>query len=246
MNYFGGSRDRARAPGRLGAWPGYVLPVALSRRVQDAWAEAAELVVPVRCAGCGAPGGALCARCRQALRTPPLRTDPRVATQVPVFALGPWQGPRRAAIVAAKEMRRRDVLPFLGAVLAAGLEWLEVRGEITERVALVPAPTTVRAARARGGDIVTGVCAASGRPTHQVLAKAAAVGDQVGRSAAARAVNARTSVLVDPAAGALAARQTPVVVVDDVITTGATVAHAVAVLQSAGVKVVGIVGLSCA
>ena len=70
-----------------------------------------DLVLPLECGGCGAPSTRWCPACAAALAvTPTSRTwSPRGSIPgVPVFSLGRYAGPRRAAIVAVKEHGRAD------------------------------------------------------------------------------------------------------------------------------------------
>ena len=71
-------------------------------------AGALDLVLPLACGGCGAPGTRWCEACAAALAVgddePHLITT-RVDPGVPVFALGRYAGARRTAIVARQGAR---------------------------------------------------------------------------------------------------------------------------------------------
>lgn len=200
-----------------------------------------ELLLPRRCAGCGAPGEVLCARCRTELAAPPHRVSPRVEPGVPVWALGPYSETRRSVILAMKERGDRTVRRWVGAVLAAAVATLTARGEVGEHPVLVPAPTAARSARLRGGDPVTDACRATGLPTAAVLVHARGVRDSVGLSPAARRANlaGRVRLRGPVPAGEL-------VLVDDVVTTGATLAAACAKLTVAGAHVRGALAFAAA
>jgi predicted amidophosphoribosyltransferase len=77
-----------------------------------------DLVVPGRCAGCAAPGPALCDGCRAVLREVPARAR---LPGVPVYALGRYHGALRAAVLAYKERGRRELARPFGTALAAAL-----------------------------------------------------------------------------------------------------------------------------
>ena len=189
-----------------------------------------ELLLPRRCAGCGAPGEVLCARCRTELAAPPQRVSPRVESGVPVWALGPYSETRRSVILAMKERGDRTVRRWVGAVLAAAVATLTARGEVGEHPVLVPAPTAARSARR-----------ATGLPTAAVLSHARGVRDSVGLSPAARRANlaGRVRLRGPVPAGEL-------VLVDDVVTTGATLAAACAKLTVAGAQVRGALAFAAA
>ena len=165
----------------------------------------------------------------------------------PVFALSRYRGPPRAAIIAGKERNRRDLPPVLGAALGAGLGRLLRAGVIAPPGAsglwLVPAPSRRAAARARGGDPVTSMAAAAARtlaaaglPTGVAPCLRTAGGvDSVGLDAAERIANLAGRVRFRPAGAPPIG--SGVVLLDDVLTTGATVATALRVLASEQVRV---------
>lgn len=203
--------------------------------------EIADLLLPRYCAGCGESAehwSVLCARCRRLLARPPQRVFPNVAVPAPVFALGPYADAHRGVILAMKERNNLAVRAHVGAVLAATLEHLEVRGDIAVADALVPAPTRKANARARGGDPVRAVCEASGRNTCPALVLRSTTADQADLDEAGRRANLQGAVHVQKLPSG------SVVVVDDVVTTGATLEASVAALLARGVRVAGCVTLA--
>ncbi|WP_030771587.1 ComF family protein [Streptomyces sp. NRRL F-2664] len=209
------------------------------------WRELAGLVLPVDCAGCGAARVLVCADCAGGLSGAAaglVSPYPRPQGLPVVRAAAAYEGAVRAVLLAHKE---RGVLPLAGvlggalaaAVLAGGPE--RGRGE----VALVPVPSARRQVRARGHDPARRIAlAAAGRLRRAgvaarvapVLELRRAVADQAGLGARQRRENL---------AGALAVRRDGVrltagariVLVDDVVTTGATLAEAArAVREAAG------------
>lgn len=204
-----------------------------------------ELLLPRRCAGCDAPGHTLCVDCRHLWRAIPTRITTRVPVGVPVWGLGPYGGPRRAAVLALKEKGRTDLVPQLAAVVRAATAHLIARGELDSEIILVAAPSSLRAARRRGGDPVFAVCRRSGLPASQPLYLGAQVADSVGLSATERADNVRRHIVTVKNKIQLLNGK-PVLLVDDVVTTGATAAAAVEALSRASVVVRGVLGWSFA
>lgn len=199
-----------------------------------------ELLLPRRCAGCGEPGVLLCSACRRTLSTPPQRVFPPTSPHVPVFALGPYADAHRSIVLAMKERDNLVVRRYAGAVLESALDYLEARGDIPYGCALVPAPTRRAAARARGGDPVEAVCRATSRRVEPVLYLDSSTADQATLDAVGRRANlARAVRLTRVPAGEC-------IVVDDVVTTGATLQGSVEKLLAQGVDVVGCVTICVA
>ena len=192
-----------------------------------------DLLLPRRCAGCGDPGELLCTRCRRVLARPPQRIHTRVDPHVPVWSFGPYADTHRRVVLAMKERGNLAVRRHVGAVLAAGIGFLAARGELIDAPVLVPAPTRARAARLRGGDPVAAVCRASGHTVVDALRHRPDVGDQVGLGVEKRRENLAGAVQIQRLPGA------PVLLIDDVATTGATLAASSEVLFAAGCTVVG-------
>ncbi|GAA2690010.1 hypothetical protein GCM10010428_65330 [Actinosynnema pretiosum subsp. pretiosum] len=187
-----------------------------------------ELLFPPRCPGCGSGGAAACPACLVGFG-PPRRVSVR---GVPVFTLADHAGAARALLLAFKERGRRDLAAVLGALLAAALPLLPLP---PGPVWFVPAPSTRRAARRRGGSHVDAALRGAGVPRAPVLGLASGVVDSVGLTAAQRRANLRGRVLLR--AGPLPPPGAVCVVVDDVVTTGATVLECARVLRSAGFRV---------
>jgi predicted amidophosphoribosyltransferase len=196
----------------------------------------ADLVLPRTCAGCGVPGPVLCRRCAALLAVPHLATPRRFPPGFPpTVAAGAYAGPIRHAVVAFKERGRAELARPLGAALALAVA--AVVAGLSDRpdaVALVPVPSSAAALRARGRDHVrelaraavpelasVGVRAAEAR----VLRRSGPVRDSAGLSAAQRRANLAGTFALR---GAVPAGV--VVLVDDVVTSGATLTEAAAVL----------------
>ena len=177
--------------------------------------------------------------------------NPRIDPQVPVFALGRYAGARRQAILAMKERGRGDLVAPLARALAVGVHRLLVWGMVETPLTIVPAPTRRSAARRRGGDPVTKVAIGRGpgaRRTPDIsvvraLRMRALARDSVGLTTSARERNVAGRVLLSEARKLL---RTEVVIVDDVVTTGATARESVRVLQAAGIRVAAVLTIAFA
>lgn len=205
-----------------------------------------DLVLPRPCPGCGGPQP-WCAACAGTLSGRPRRiivpegVMPTFTLPAPAYALSRYGGPVRSAILAGKEKGRRDLPPLLGGALGAGLERLLQISVVTEPLWLVPAPSTAASARRRGGDPVTRMTVAAAQ---QLAADGRKVGvaaclttqrrvrDSVGLDQAQRLANLQGRISYRRSA-APAIRES-VVLVDDVLTTGATSATSCQVLADHG------------
>jgi predicted amidophosphoribosyltransferase len=210
-----------------------------------------DLVLPLECGGCGAASTRWCDACAKELSVgadQPHVVSPRIDPQVPVFALGRYAGARRQAIVAMKDHGRADLIAPLAHALAVGLHRLLTWGMVETPLTIVPAPTRRSAARRRGGDPVRrmATAAVAGHPeitVAPVLRMKALARDSVGLGTAARERNIAGRVLLRrprlPVLG-------EVLIVDDIVTTGATARESVRILGTAGMRVAGVLAVAAA
>lgn len=172
----------------------------------------------------------------------------------PVYAWGVYADPLRAAVSAWKDAGRRDLVPVLLPLLVQALDGALAGSGWRGGVAVVvPAPSSRRAVRQRGDTPLTGLCetavAALPAAGHPVLRVAPAlrhvrrVEDQSGLGTSERRGNLSGALDVDPLwRNVIRGRRC--VLVDDVVTTGATLAEAARALRDAGAQAV--VGASMA
>ncbi|HSN07009.1 MAG TPA: phosphoribosyltransferase family protein [Candidatus Angelobacter sp.] len=208
------------------------------------WSTGASVVRP--CAGCRGPGGPWCRACATTIAGPAAEADLRPwPTGLPrVVARSVYAGPLREALVAFKDHGRWSLRAPLGSALAVAVAALLADADEPARVTLVPVAGSPGSVRARDGDHVRELAVAASRQLRragvdvrvaEVLRPGRRRRDQVGLGRAARAANLRGSMRVSTIAAGLA----HVVVVDDLVTTGATLAEACRALGSAGVSPLG-------
>jgi predicted amidophosphoribosyltransferase len=211
------------------------------RRLLDLGEALTDLVLPRSCAGCETPGAQLCPACLGRLRAGPFRTPGGT------WAAAGYDGPVRAAVLAHKEHGRLGLVAPLGDALAAAAS-AAARGRAPGRgLVLLPVPSRPATVRARGHDPTLRLARRAARVLQRaepgrvvtvapVLRLARVTVDQAGLDAVARAANLSGAMVVRPGADVLAGS---VLVVDDVVTTGSTLAEAVRAVRSAGGAVVG-------
>ncbi|MGY1711099.1 ComF family protein [Geodermatophilus sp. SYSU D00758] len=198
----------------------------------------ADLLLPRVCAGCGVPGAVLCRSCASSLAVPHLAQPRRLpAGFPPTVAAGRYAGPVRPAVNAFKEHGRAELARPLGAALALAVA--AVRSGLDDPgapVLLVPVPSSAAALRARGRDHVRELAAraaaelrAAGVPASvaRLLRRAGRARDSAGLTAAERRANLAGTLRLHPRGRPPGAA---LVVVDDVVTSGATLTAAAGVL----------------
>ena len=221
------------------------LPVALG--------EALAVLFPTACSGCGAADAALCAACRAALRA---RVHHVERDGFTAWAALEYAGPVRSVIAAYKDGGRTDAAPALAAALrhaigAALLHGMSTRPDMprdvhisacvdaSAGVHLVSIPSSAAAWRSRGYHPVNLLIARCGLRPWAVLEGVGEAVDQVGLTRQQRALNK---------AGSLRSRHhldgQSFLLVDDILTTGASIREAMRALSAAGGTVIGVAALA--
>ncbi|MFE1050707.1 ComF family protein [Streptomyces olivaceus] len=221
------------------------------------WRDLTDLVLPAECGGCGDGRAVLCPRCRTALggaaprRVRPVPEPPGLPV---VHAAAPYADEVRAALLAHKERGMLALTAPLGAALAgavrAGL-WESgagdgdgfsgpVRGPVP--ALLVPVPSARRAVRTRGHDPARRIALAAAGELRRtgvsarvsaVLRQRHAVADQSGLDARQRLDNLAGALAVVPGGARLLRGGGTVVLVDDLMTTGASLTEAARAVRAA-------------
>jgi predicted amidophosphoribosyltransferase len=214
-----------------------------------------DLLVGSSCVVCGRAGRLLCRSCHQGLPRRaavcwPTPCPPGLARPV---AVGAYAGALKVLVNAHKEQQRFALAGPLGELLALSV-LAQAQPGSGRPVVLVPVPSRAAVVRARGHDPLLRVAVrAASRLRRQGVATFVArplrsvrvAEDQAGLGAEARARNLAGSLSCSPtrARRCLPSGNGPeplVVVVDDVITTGATLREAQRALEVEGVLVAGV------
>lgn len=217
------------------------------------------VIAPVHCVGCGATGRDLCPDCGRELHAAAARRsdpDPCPDRLPPTFAAAAYDGAVREAVLAFKEHGRVALRAPLrdGLAAACSAALLALDGAVRPKpvagtapavllrgaVLLVPVPSSPQAVRARGADPIAelaraaaGVLAGAGVDASlwHALRSSRRRLDQAGLDTARRAANLDGSMQARRGA-----RTGTVLVVDDVVTTGATLLEAARALRATGVE----------
>jgi ComF family protein len=201
-----------------------------------------ELLLPPACAGCGQYGELLCARCRASLR--PARTpEDRFSAADPGIVVGEALELAMAAFVHEGAMRRAlQRLKYGGAArLAApladmsGSAFSDLLDLSKGGAVVVPVPVHPDRLRQRGYNqaalVAAHLAGRTGLPMVESLVRTRPTARQHGLGVAARLHNLR---------GAFGAREPPmggtVILVDDILTTSATLEACAEVLRAGGAE----------
>ncbi|MEU9182967.1 ComF family protein [Streptomyces sp. NPDC048484] len=214
------------------------------------WQDLTDLVLPAECGGCGRPRTVLCPECRAALmgEVPSrVRPEPEPPGLPVVHAAAPYEDQVRAALLAHKERGALTLAGPLGAALARAVRVGLGAGERAGAggpqapVLLVPVPSARWAVRARGHDPARRIALAAaaelrrtGTPARvlAVLRQRRAVADQTGLNSRQRLDNLAGALEVAPGGARMLADGGRTVLVDDLMTTGASLAEAARALRA--------------
>lgn len=202
-----------------------------------------ELLLPPACAGCGRAGSLLCDRCVARLRPPFDARDRFVGSDAGVvvgdrltvaIAAYAYEGPMRHALAALKYTGAAGLAPILARLAEPAMgRVLAIAGDVT----LVAVPVHRERRRERGYNQAEAIARALGSTTGvttvDLLERVRPTTKQHRLDRAARLANMRDAFAVRASVPAL---PRAVIVVDDIITTSATLEACASVLRSAGVE----------
>ncbi|TLM86968.1 ComF family protein [Pseudarthrobacter sp. NamE5] len=230
-------------------------------QLEAAAADLLCLAVPVDCVCCGAEDRALCITCARLMRrltAAPFRAESGAPALMgvegrvllPAVAAGVYREELAQALLSFKRHGQHQLKRSLGRALAGAVR---AATEDFDGMCIVPVPTSTKAYLTRGFSPVHLLLAGArrhlpGLAVEDVLAKAGGSalqlpGGQKGLGRGARAKRVRGSMRMRRRSqGKVAGRRC--IIVDDVLTTGATLAEAARVLDRAGARVEGAVVLA--
>lgn len=192
--------------------------------------DALTFWLPVSCAGCGALDTDVCDGCRAALVPRPVSRV--LAPDLTVTSALSFAGPAARVIRALKEEGRTPLARALAPALRAVLH------EAAPGALVTAVPSTRAALRRRGFRPVELVLRRAGHRDRRLVRLRRATRDQRGLDRDARRRNVGGAFVARPVAGVA------VVLVDDVVTTGATLLEAARALRAAGATTVHAVTLA--
>ena len=216
-----------------------------ARRVLGSIADRAlDLALPAMCAGCGREGPALCDECAPAFD---IRLDAEAGVPVglpadipaPLLQLewcAPFTGTTRRALHALKYAGERRIAPFVGAAVARRWARAGDGGDV-----LVPVPASPDRVRDRGYDQAALIATVAGwrlgLPVLHALERTRATTAQFDLDRRERASNLDRAFRVPEHTHAEVVGRW-IVLVDDVVTTGATLASCAEALLDRGAAAV--------
>lgn len=221
--------------------------------------DALALLWPTACVGCGQADRELCLRCTDEVAELPHGLPHGVGPMArsvdgPIHVIaGPYSGTVREMLIAYKHGGKYGFVKILGRRLGVALRQAckEIiasgTGAGEQPPVIVPVPSRAQRVRQRGFRHVDALVSvglrSEGLRIRQIGGLRALPGrtGQVGLSEAARERNARK--LYVPKRAATQLRGRTVIVVDDIVTSGATTRAACEQLERAGARVVAVVAL---
>jgi predicted amidophosphoribosyltransferase len=195
-----------------------------------------EIIFPVRCLGCSALGLSICSSCRKNWHPHHFRRLSRVAPQFPIYSSVQYSSIASKVLLAAKEGGLIQAEELLVEALKKSLQ-----NCLTHHGAdlLIPIPSRPSIARLRGRqfalDLSMHLSAISAVPTINNLRHVRKVRDQSSLNVQERFENIKESM------NSLRYLSGRALLIDDLVTSGATLEEAARALREKGIEVVAAV-----
>jgi len=199
-----------------------------------------ELIFPSRCLGCRQLGIGICSTCRASWHPHVYRTSIAVdGMTFPVYSAVAYSPVAQRVLLGAKESALHDADRLILQALTHSLAYFYSEVGIAD---LVPIPSRKKNTRKRGRDFILEQTSEVSRdPLVQVraiLSHSRMVKDQSTLNSRTREINLSQSMRCANLEGSA---NIPVIIIDDLVTSGATLREAGRALHGAGYNVIGAV-----
>jgi predicted amidophosphoribosyltransferase len=191
-----------------------------------------EIVFPSRCLGCGQLGLEICSLCRKNWHPHIYRQWSQHLPTFPIYSAVSYSPIAGKVLLAAKEnnLAVADELIYRALFHALSYSRKEIGGDF-----LIPIPSRRSVARSRGRQFIAALTSQlsteTGLPTYENLEHIRRVRDQSSLDAKSRFHN------LDGSMKSLSFLSGRAIIVDDLVTTGATLQEAVRALRDRGIEV---------
>lgn len=230
---------------------GLLLGEAL-RGLQRVAAPLLDLIAPERCGACGAEGALLCDSCRRELIDTVEVRLARPPTGIGAAAcIGSYQGGLGNALRTLKFHGVPQLAEPLGAALATPIALVVAAlgaDRSTASAVLVPIPTDPARKRDRGFDhalrLANAAAQASGLRLVELLERTRAVAPLHGLDRSGRRRALDRAIAVRGSVAATLTPSTPIILIDDIWTSGATFEAAARALEASGRRTIGAVAVA--
>ena len=189
--------------------------------------ELAELIFPSRCIACGLLGPSICAQCRSGWNPHIYR---QTVGDIPTYSSVTYSPIAQKVILASKENSLKEADRLVVEALMKSLSYLKRERGLA---LLVPIPARTSSRRRRGRDYILDLVKQLDVDSVELLSVVKHVRDQSTLNHDRRATN------LDHAFEARRCEVGEVILIDDIVTTGATLLEAQRALQRRGIAVKG-------
>ena len=205
-----------------------------------------NVLAPPACVACDAPCAAVfCPACAELVPSDASeQSEPSEIDGLPLAVVGRYAPPLSTAITRFKYEGRAELGPRLAGLLQSPL----ATALLTPGTTLVPVPLHPRRLADRGYNQAAVLAAALARQygladSPRLLTRRRETARQVGKNREERLANARNAFVVRERSGRNRA-ENRVILVDDVVTTGATVRACAQALRQGGIELAGVLALA--